>query len=346
MKLFPAIDLLDGKAVRLEEGKRDRATIFHDDPVQLVAQLAHDGADRLHVVDLNGAFGEPRQADLVRAIVAASPIPVEVGGGIRDRAAFEEVLAMGAAFVVLGTAAVKSPALVEELCRAYPGTVIVAVDARDGIVAVDGWTASSNISAVDLGLRAASWGAAALLYTDIARDGLRHGPNVAATSQLAHALSNVTQASFLEASASGEVRVLEVSGASGVEANASGVRAHEGVVGDGGSALGATGADAGRSAIGAADGRGAIGAAGAGDGRGAVDGRGAIGTAGAADGRGAIEVIASGGVGELDDIARLRDANIYAVVVGRAIYDKRFTVADAARVAHAIAHGIPRGPVR
>jgi phosphoribosylformimino-5-aminoimidazole carboxamide ribotide isomerase len=247
VKLFPAIDLLDGNAVRLEEGKRESATIFHDDPVQLVAQLAHDGADRLHVVDLNGAFGEPRQAELVRAIVAASPIPVEVGGGIRDRAAFDEVLGMGAAFVVLGTAAVKSPALVEELCRAH-ANVIVAVDARDGVVAVDGWTTSGNVTAIELGSRAQSWGAAALLYTDIARDGLRHGPNVAATSQLAHAVS--------------------------------------------------------------------------------------------------IEVIASGGVGELDDIVRLRDANIAAVVVGRAIYDKRFSVADAAHAAHGIAHGIPRGPVR
>lgn len=248
MKLFPAIDLLDGKAVRLEEGKRERATIFHHDPVHLVAQLAHDGADRLHVVDLNGAFGEPRQAELVRAIVAASPIPVEVGGGIRDRAAFDEVRAMGAAFVVLGTAAIRSPALVEELCRANPGVVIVAVDARDGVVAVDGWTASGEVTAVELGTRAASWGAAALLYTDISRDGLRRGPNVAATSQLAHAVP--------------------------------------------------------------------------------------------------IDVIASGGVGELDDIARLRDASIPAVVVGRAIYDKRFSVAEAAHVAHAIAHGIPRGRVR
>lgn len=236
MKLFPAIDLLDGKAVRLEEGKRERVTVFHDDPVALVAQMAHDGADRLHVVDLNGAFGEPRQADLVRAIVAASPIPVEVGGGIRDRAAFEEVLAMGAAFVVLGTAAVRTPALVEELCRAYPGRVVIAVDARDGVVAVDGWTTSSSITAIDLGQRAQSWGAAALLYTDIARDGLRHGPNVAATSQLSHAVT--------------------------------------------------------------------------------------------------IDVIASGGVGELDDIARLRDAKIAAVVVGRALYDKRFTVAAAAHEAH------------
>ncbi len=236
MKLFPAIDLLGGKAVRLEEGDRKRATIFHDDPVQLVAALAHDGADRLHVVDLDGAFGEPRQLELVRAIVAASPIPVEVGGGIRDRLAIESVLDLGAAFVVLGTAAVRDPALVEEVCGAYPGRIIVAVDARDGIVAVDGWTTSGGVTAIELGTRAAAWGAAALLYTDIARDGLRHGPNVAATSALAHAMS--------------------------------------------------------------------------------------------------CEVIASGGVGELDDLVRLRDANIAAVVVGRALYDKRFTVAEAARAAH------------
>ena len=236
MKLFPAIDLLGGQAVRLEEGRRDRATVFHADPVQLVAALAHDGADRLHVVDLDGAFGEPRQLELVRAIVAASPIPVEVGGGIRDRAAVEAVLALGAAFVVLGTAAVRTPALVEEVCRAHPGAVIVAVDARDGVVAVDGWTTSGEVTATELGARAAGWGAAALLYTDIARDGLRHGPNVAATSALAHHVS--------------------------------------------------------------------------------------------------CEVIASGGVGELDDLARLRDAGIAAVVVGRALYDKRFTVAQAAHVAH------------
>ncbi len=236
MKLFPAIDLLGGKAVRLEEGDRARATVFHDHPVELVAKLAHDGADRLHVVDLDGAFGEAPQAELVAQIVKSSPIPVEVGGGIRDRAAVERVLALGAQFVVLGTAAVRSPELVEEVCRAYPGQIIVAVDARDGIVAIDGWTASGGVTAIELGGRAAGWGAAALLYTDVARDGLRRGPNVAATSALAHAVS--------------------------------------------------------------------------------------------------CEVIASGGVGELDDLLRLREANIAAVVVGRALYDKRFTVADAVRAAH------------
>lgn len=241
MKLFPAIDLLGGKAVRLEQGQRDRVTVFHDQPAELVAELARDGADRLHVVDLDGAFGEPRQLALVAAIIAASPIPVEVGGGIRDRAAVDAVLALGAAFVVLGTAAVRSPALVEEVCRAYPGQIVVAVDARDGVVAVDGWTASGGITAIELGQRAAAWGAAALLYTDIARDGLHTGPNVPATAALARAV--------------------------------------------------------------------------------------------------ACEVIASGGVGSLDDLVALRDAGIPAVVVGRAIYDRRFTVAEAASVAHAARAG-------
>ncbi len=236
MKLFPAIDLLGGRAVRLEEGKRERATVFHDRPIELVAELARGGADRLHVVDLDGAFGEPRQLTLIAAIVAASPIPVEVGGGIRDRDALERVIALGAAFVVLGTAAVRSPALVEHACRAYPNRVIVAVDARDGIVAVDGWTASGGISAVQLGSIAAGWGAAALLYTDVARDGMGGGPNIAATAALARAVG--------------------------------------------------------------------------------------------------IEVIASGGVGSLDDIAAVRRAGITAVVVGRALYDGRFSVADAVRTAH------------
>ena len=170
VKLYlPAIDLLGGRAVRLEEGKRERATVFHDRPVELVAELARDGADRLHVVDLDGAFGEPRQLALIAAIVAASPIPVEVGGGIRDRAAIETVLALGAAFVVLGTAAVRSPALVEEACRAHPGRIIVAVDAtrrhRRGRRLDHGERRSPR---VELGARAAGWGAAALLYTDVA----------------------------------------------------------------------------------------------------------------------------------------------------------------------------------
>jgi phosphoribosylformimino-5-aminoimidazole carboxamide ribotide isomerase len=235
VKVFPAIDLLGGRAVRLEAGERDRATVFHERPVELVPGFAR--ADRLHVVDLDGAFGEPRQLALVERIVRACPVPVEVGGGIRDREAIDAVLAHGAAFVVLGTAAVRAPALVEEACRAHPGRVIVAVDARDGVVAVDGWTTSGGITAVELGTRAAGWGAAGLLYTDVARDGLGRGPNVERTAALARAVS--------------------------------------------------------------------------------------------------CEVIASGGVGSLDDLVRLRDAGLAAVVVGRALYDRAFTLDAALEVAHA-----------
>ena len=158
---------------------------MRDDPkydgnglVPAVVQDATTGAV-LMVAWMNA---EALRADqqLVRQIVEASPLPVEVGGGIRDRAAIDSVLAAGAQLVVLGTAAVKTPALVEDACKAHPGRVIVAVDAKDGVVAVDGWTTSGGITAIELGRRAASWGAAALLYTDVARDGLRQGPNVEA----------------------------------------------------------------------------------------------------------------------------------------------------------------------
>jgi phosphoribosylformimino-5-aminoimidazole carboxamide ribotide isomerase len=204
MRVWPAIDLLEGRAVRLHEGRRDRATIFSDAPWELPARFASEGAEGVHVVDLDGAFaGAPVQHALVaRVIVASGSIPVQVGGGIRDRAAVEAVIAAGAARVVLGTAAVKSPALVEECCRAYPGRVVVAVDARDGIVSVSGWTEASTISAIDLGARAASWGAAALLYTDVSRDGTGAGPNVAATAALARAVS-------IEVIASGGVSSLD-----------------------------------------------------------------------------------------------------------------------------------------
>ena len=204
MRVWPAIDLLEGRAVRLHEGKRDRATIFSDAPWELPARFAAEGAEGVHVVDLDGAFaGAPVQHALVaRLIEAAGALPVQVGGGIRDRAAVEAVLAAGAARVVLGTAAVKSPALVEECCRAHPGRVVVAVDAKDGMVAVSGWTEASSTRAIDLGARAAAWGAAALLYTDVSRDGTGAGPNVAATAALAAAVD-------IEVIASGGVSSLD-----------------------------------------------------------------------------------------------------------------------------------------
>jgi phosphoribosylformimino-5-aminoimidazole carboxamide ribotide isomerase len=238
MKIIPAIDLLGGRAVRLERGQRDRATVFSERPWELVADLAGGGAARLHVVDLDGAFaGGQTHAGVIARVLAAAPVPVQVGGGLRDAAAVRAVLDAGAALAVLGTAAVDDPALVEAICAAHPGRVVIAVDARDGVVAVAGWTRAAEITAIELARRAAVWGAAAVLYTDVARDGVHAGPNVAATAELVDA------------------------------------------VGD------------------------------------------------------RLEVIASGGVSSLDDLRALRDAGVPAAIVGRALYDRRFTVAEAVAAA-------------
>jgi phosphoribosylformimino-5-aminoimidazole carboxamide ribotide isomerase len=232
VRIIPAIDLLDGRAVRLREGKRDDVTIYREHVEELVGELCAAGAERLHVVDLDGAFdGARRHAAVIARVCAASSVPVQVGGGIRDAAAARAVLAAGAAAVVLGTAAIKAPDVVRALCEAFPGRVIVAVDAKDGVVAVEGWVEASDVTAVELGRRAAAWGAAALLYTDVARDGTGRGPNVAATAALAAAVS--------------------------------------------------------------------------------------------------IDVIASGGVATLDHLRALAAAGVPAVVVGRALYDARFTLAEA-----------------
>jgi phosphoribosylformimino-5-aminoimidazole carboxamide ribotide isomerase len=189
MIVVPAIDLLEGRAVRLKEGRREDATVYHERPWELAAAFAKAGATRVHVVDLDGAFaGAPVQFDMVQKILGASQLPVQVGGGVRDEAALEAVLAAGARWAVLGTAAVKDPAFVQRACQRHPDRVIVAVDARDGRVAVEGWAETSDVDAIDLATRAAGWGAAKILYTDVSRDGLRGGPNVAATARLQAAL--------------------------------------------------------------------------------------------------------------------------------------------------------------
>jgi len=189
LKIIPAIDLLDGKAVRLREGKRDDVTVFSDEPWTLVERFAAAGAERIHVVDLDGAFaGERRHGSAIERMLGTASVPVQVGGGLRTRGAIDAVLAAGAQYAVLGTAAVKAPELAEQVCRDYPGRIVVAVDARDGQVAVEGWVETAPISAIELGQRAAGWGAAALLYTDIARDGMHRGPNIPATRALAEAV--------------------------------------------------------------------------------------------------------------------------------------------------------------
>jgi phosphoribosylformimino-5-aminoimidazole carboxamide ribotide isomerase len=189
MIVIPAIDILGGKAVRLVRGERASATVFSSEPWSLAEELCAAGAERLHVVDLDGAFtGAPVSRLFIQRILESVTVPVQVGGGLRDRASVEAALASGAQFAVLGTAAVKSPDLVSELCWTFPGKIIVAVDAVKGTVAVEGWTAASAVSAVDLGKRAAEWGAAALLYTDVARDGTGAGPSVDSTAALARAV--------------------------------------------------------------------------------------------------------------------------------------------------------------
>ena len=188
MIVFPAIDLKGGAVVRLAEGDMDRATVYGDDPAAQALAFAEAGARHLHVVDLDGAFaGRAVNAAAVEAIVALFPGRVQLGGGIRDRAAIDRWLALGVDRVVIGTAALDDPALVREAAAALPGRIVVAVDARDGFVATRGWADVSEVRVVDLAARFADAGVAALLFTDVGRDGLLKGCNVAATQSLAEA---------------------------------------------------------------------------------------------------------------------------------------------------------------
>ena len=190
MIVIPAVDLRDGRCVRLREGRSDRETVFSDDPVAMALRWMTLGATRLHVVDLDCAFaGEPRQGALVAKIVAAvAPVPVEIGGGLRDLAAVDVALETGARWAVVGTRAALDAAFLSEVCHRHPGRIIVAVDARGSRVAVKGWTEVSGETVVDVARRARDAGAAALLYTDVSRDGMEQGPNLADTAALARAI--------------------------------------------------------------------------------------------------------------------------------------------------------------
>ena len=189
MILYPAIDLKDGQCVRLLRGDMDRATVFGEDPAAQAAAFAAQGCDWLHLVDLNGAFaGRPVNAAAVAAILAAVTIPCQLGGGIRDMATIEGWLARGIARVILGTVAVENPDLVLEAARAFPGRIAVGIDARKGRVATRGWAEETEVTATDLARRFEDAGVAAIIYTDIDRDGAMQGPNVAATAALARAV--------------------------------------------------------------------------------------------------------------------------------------------------------------
>jgi phosphoribosylformimino-5-aminoimidazole carboxamide ribotide isomerase len=188
--LFPAIDLKNGFCVRLEQGDMARATIFHRDPAEQARSFVAQGFDYLHVVDLDGAFaGRPMNAAAVDRVLAAVKIPLQLGGGIRDRATIEKWLGNGVARVIIGTAAVRDPALVKEAAKKYPGRIAVGLDARDGKVAVEGWAHTSELSALDLARRFEDAGVAALIYTDVARDGMLKGLNLEATLALADAVA-------------------------------------------------------------------------------------------------------------------------------------------------------------
>ena len=183
--VIPAIDLRGGRCVRLVQGRADAETVYADDPVAVARSFAEAGARRLHVVDLDGAFeGLPRNLDVVTAIVQAVDIPVQLGGGIRDMAAVDEVLRRGVQWVVLGTAAAENPALVEEACRKHPGRILVGIDARDGKAAVRGWVEGTGLDAVELAREMGRRGVREIVFTDIARDGMLQGPNVEALGRM------------------------------------------------------------------------------------------------------------------------------------------------------------------
>jgi phosphoribosylformimino-5-aminoimidazole carboxamide ribotide isomerase len=190
MILFPAIDLKDGQCVRLARGEMAQATVFNTDPAAQAVSFAAQGFQYLHIVDLNGAFaGKPVNASAVEAILAAVSIPVQLGGGIRDLATIEAWLGKGIRRVILGTAAVREPRLVREACKRFPGRIAVGIDARAGKVAVEGWAEVSELTATELARRFEDAGVAAIIHTDIDRDGVLEGLNLPATAELARATS-------------------------------------------------------------------------------------------------------------------------------------------------------------
>ncbi|MEL6927009.1 MAG: 1-(5-phosphoribosyl)-5-[(5-phosphoribosylamino)methylideneamino]imidazole-4-carboxamide isomerase [Cyanobacteria bacterium J06600_6] len=189
MEVIPAIDLLDGKCVRLYQGDYNQASIFNDNPVEVARQWAAEGATRLHVVDLDGAKeGKSVNLTVIEAIARAIDIPVQVGGGLRDRQGVKTLLDTGVQRAILGTVAVEKPELVTELCQEFPQQIVVGIDARNGMVATRGWLETSEVAATDLAQRMAKQGAAAIIYTDIHRDGTMSGPNMEALRELAESV--------------------------------------------------------------------------------------------------------------------------------------------------------------
>ena len=191
MLIIPAIDIKDGKCVRLRQGRMDDETVFSDDPVAMAGRWMKAGARRLHIVDLNGAVaGKPVNAETIQAILSAFPdVPVQVGGGIRDEDTIQAYIEMGVRYVILGTKAVNAPHFVSDVCMEFPGHIIVGLDAKDGKVAIDGWSKLSGHDVVDLAQKFQDDGVEAIIYTDIGRDGMMTGVNIEATVKLANAIT-------------------------------------------------------------------------------------------------------------------------------------------------------------
>ena len=192
MLIIPAIDLKDGKCVRLKQGDMSDATIFSEDPGAMAAQWLKQGARRLHVVDLNGAAaGKPKNETAIKAIIKAvgADLPIQLGGGIRDLDTIETYIDSGISYIIIGTAAVKTPGFLQEACTAFPGHIIVALDAKDGKVAVDGWSKMTGHDVIDLAKKFEDYGVQAVIYTDIGRDGMLTGVNIEATVALARPLN-------------------------------------------------------------------------------------------------------------------------------------------------------------
>jgi len=190
MIVIPAIDLKEGKCVRLEQGLMDKDTVFNDNPAAQARAWQEQGAEMLHIVDLDGAFaGQPKNRAAIEAIVKAITIPSQLGGGIRDIETIEAYLSLGLSRVIIGTAAQRNPELVREACAKFPGRIVVGIDAKNGMVAVQGWAEVTDITAVDLARKFEGFGVTSIIYTDISRDGMLQGPNLEATRALAEAVS-------------------------------------------------------------------------------------------------------------------------------------------------------------
>ncbi len=230
MIFFPAIDLKDGQCVRLLRGEMDQATVFNDNPGAQAKAFVDEGCEWIHVVDLNGAFaGKPVNAHAVDGILAQARVPVELGGGIRDMQTVEFWIDRGVRRVILGTVALRNPDFVIEACKAFPGHIAVGVDAKDGFVAVEGWAEVSDLAALDLARKFEDVGVSAIIFTDIARDGLMQGPNTDSTVELARAITTPVIASG-GVSSMDDLQVLKERGGDVLEGVISGRAVYDGAI--------------------------------------------------------------------------------------------------------------------